>query len=202
MHAGGENADPCASAKTRRPGARAGRRASLRRKRSLTEDRSTIPYNPREPASAGVPLDMGASERAGNAGLGRGRAGLDGEAAQKILRAAHAVARRGTPIIERLEILLERGRRLIGRRLVPFASPKSGLRGEARFGVAAMPPKARRASRMRPCDQFEPKGPANRRDVFIEALADLRHMETGKRRRASAPAPLSTNSPGRRSWRL
>ena len=121
---------------------------------------------------------MGASQRAGNSRLRLRRASFDGKAAEKILRAAHAVARGGTPIIERLEILLERGRRLIGRRLVPFASPKSGFRMRSAFWRRRHPAEGKARFNDAPVRaSFEPKGPANRRDVFIEALADLRHME-------------------------
>jgi len=51
---------------------------------------------------------MGVGELARNARFHRGVAALDGEAAQQVLGAQHAVTRRGAPVVERLEVALER----------------------------------------------------------------------------------------------
>ena len=100
---------------------------------------------------------------------------------------------------ERREILADGvGRRLPAPRSSASGSPRSAASTAcARFGVAAMPPKATRASLIRPPSIFRQNAREHGGNVFVEALADLVGAEMRRPRASFGTRSRRTNSPGR-----
>ena len=184
MHAGGKNAVRALSRQTQAPGVPAGRPAGPPFPEAISHRRIDRPCltDPRDVAVSSAARHFTwrrePAEPATRVSV-CGAQALDREAAQKILRAAHAIARGGAPIIERLEILAR------ARPPLDPPPPRSIAVRERRLQLAkrasASPPSRRRQGALQRCAHprraFEPKGAADGRDVLVEALADLRHVE-------------------------